>query len=116
MRFIETGRLGIDQGSIVLFSDFANGGPMWVGSGERESRRLIRFDAAFESPPAVMLGIALWDFDNSSNLRGDLKAETVTADGFALVFRTWEDTRVARLRIDWTAIGSLRDPERWRVD
>ena len=30
--------IGILQGSRVLFSDFADGGQMWTGQGERESR------------------------------------------------------------------------------
>jgi hypothetical protein len=32
-----------------------------------------------------------------------------------LVFRTWADTRVARIRADWTAIGAVRDEEDWDV-
>ena len=87
MQVLETGRLAIDQGSIVLVSDFANGGPMWAGAGPREICRPVRFAKAFERAPAVMMGVALWDFDNSSNLRAD-----------------------------WTAIGGLRDPDRWAVE
>ena len=35
--------IGILQGSRVLFSDFADGGMMWTGSGNRESRFLVAF-------------------------------------------------------------------------
>ena len=41
--------------------------------------------------------------------RADLTAENVSEKGFHLVFRTWGDTRVARVRADWLAIGAVRD-------
>ena len=39
----------------------------------------------------------------------------MTPDGFALVFRTWGDTRVARVRATWMAIGPVRDDDTWDV-
>jgi len=39
----------------------------------------------------------------------------VTATGFEIVFRTWADTRIARIRADWIAIGPARDEEDWDV-
>ena len=32
-----------------------------------------------------------------------------------MVFRTWGDTRVARMRIAWIAIGALSDEDDWDV-
>lgn len=108
--------LGIAQGSRQMFSDFANEGPMWTGSGPRESRHRIRFETAFLRAPVVMVGISMWDADSGTNLRADLTAENVSEAGFDLVFRTWGDTRIARIRADWTALGALTDPEYWSVD
>lgn len=99
----------------MMFSDFADDGPMWTGSGPRESRHLITFDEVFAAPPAVMVGISLWDIDGDTNLRSDLRAERVSETGFELVFRTWSDTRLARLRADWTAIGPLPDEDSWEL-
>jgi len=107
--------LGIDSGSVLMFSDFQNGGPMWTGEGEREARRHVRFSAAFAEAPTVILGLSLWDMDRRTNLRADLTAETVLSDGFDIVFRTWGDTRVARIRVDWTALGPRFDPEMWTL-
>ncbi|MFN6979263.1 MAG: H-type lectin domain-containing protein [Gemmobacter sp.] len=107
--------VGVAQGSVMLFSDFADGGPMWTGSGPREVRRRVRFDEAFETAPAVMVGVSLWDLDRETNMRADVSAEKVTARGFELVFRTWGDTRVARIRADWMAIGRLHDDDIWTV-
>lgn len=108
--------LGIVQGSRQMFSDFANDGPMWTGSGARESRHHIRFETAFVGVPAVMVSISMWDADSGSNLRADISADYITELGFDLVFRTWGDTRIARIRADWTAIGALSDPEIWALD
>lgn len=110
------GTVGIQQGTRVLFSDFATDGVMWTGSGDREIRHQISFGEPFREPPAVMLGISLWDADHATNLRADLTAEHVTARCFDLVFRTWGDTRIARLRADWTAIGPMRDPDDWDIE
>ena len=37
MKRLTSGSVGIQQGSRVLFSDYADGGVMWTGEGERES-------------------------------------------------------------------------------
>lgn len=115
MKRIGSGSVGIEQGSRVLFSDFADGGAMWTGHGNRESRHMITFKQAFDQTPAVMVSISMWDIDNKHNSRADITAEKVTLAGFELVFRTWADSRVARVRADWTAIGSVKSDEDWDV-
>ena len=115
MKRISSHPVGIAQGSRLMFSDFANDGPMWTGSGPRESRHIITFSEPFAAPPAVMVGISMWDMDAQTNLRADIMAERVTEKGFDLVFRTWSDTRVARIRADWTAIGPLPDEDAWDI-
>lgn len=116
MKRIARNQIGIVQGSRVLFSDFVNGGPLWTGEGARESRHVVNFSEAFAGPPAVTVGISLWDVDHKANLRGDITAENVTERGFHIVFRTWGDTRIARLRADWLAIGPVKDEDQWDVD
>lgn len=107
--------IGVLQGSRILFSDYVTNGPMWTGSGNRESRSHIDFGTPFLAPPAVIVGISLFDLDHATNMRADLVAERVTAADFMLVFRTWGDTRIARIRADWTAIGPVRDADDWDV-
>lgn len=109
------GKIGVEQGSTVLFSDFANDGTMWAGSGPREVRHIQRFKESFGEVPAVMVGISMWDMDHKVNSRADISAENVTTKGFQIVFRTWGDTRVARIRADWTAIGPVSDDDDWDV-
>ncbi len=113
MKRIAAGSVGVDQGSRVLFSDFADGGVMWTGQGPRESRHIVKFAERFTDIPTVLVGMSMWDMDQKTNSRADLQAENITVDGFHLVFRTWGDTRVARVRADWTAIGPMRDDEQW---
>lgn len=113
MKRITAGKVGIVQGSRVLFSHFVNDGPMWAGDGAREARASIVFSEPFLAPPAVSATISLWDFDKGTNLRAEITPERVAEDGFDLVFRTWGDTRVARIRADWLAIGPVRDEDDW---
>jgi hypothetical protein len=110
-----SGAIGIEQGSRILFSDFAHDGAMWTGEGPREVRQAQVFKEPFLGPPAVTVGISMWDIDHKTNSRVDISAENVTAMGFEIVFRTWADTRVARIRADWIAIGPARDEDDWDV-
>lgn len=107
--------VGVDSGDVVLFTDYENGGDMWTGRGQRERRRRIRFSESYQEAPTVQLSLSLWDVDASTVMRADLAAEAVTESGFDMVFRTWGDTRVARVRVAWTAIGSLPDDDQWDV-
>ena len=105
--------IGVDQGNDEVFSDFANGGAMWTGDGSRERRKSIRFSEPFRSEPTVQVSLSLWDMDQSANVRADINAENVTRTGFDLVFRTWGDTRVARVRMSWMAIGEVKSEDDW---
>ncbi|WP_395006558.1 H-type lectin domain-containing protein [Cypionkella sp.] len=116
MKRIVSSSIGILQGSRLLFSDFADGGAMWTGKGERESRHMITFREAFMSTPAVQVSISMWDIDHRHTARADITAENITPAGFQLVFRTWDDTRIARVRGDWMAIGAVKNDDLWEVD
>ncbi len=98
-----------------MFSDFADGGVMWTGSGDRESRHIVTFKDPFHEAPAVTVSISMWDIAHGTNARADLMAENVTEKGFHLVFKTWGDTRVARIRADWVALGPVRDEDDWDI-
>ncbi|MGH1368492.1 MAG: H-type lectin domain-containing protein [Maritimibacter sp.] len=110
---IRTHRMGIDQGSKVLFSDFVTDGAMWTGDGDREIRMKIKFSEAFSDAPAVMVGMSMWDIDKETNSRIDISSENVTPKDFDIVFRTWGDTKVARIRADWIAFGEVPDEDDW---
>jgi hypothetical protein len=111
-----SGVIGVEQGSRVLFNDYAHDGPMWTGEGPREVRLPQGFGNSFVGPPLVSIGISMWDIDRNTNSRVDIAAENVTASGFEIVFRTWADTRIARIRADWMAIGPTRDEDDWEVE
>ena len=115
MKRLENHMIGIDQGDIVLFSDFKDGGDMWTGSGQRERRHRITFETEFLTVPSVQVSISMWDVDAVTALRADVSAEVVSEAGFEAVFRTWGDTRVARVRVAWMAIGALRHADEWEL-
>jgi hypothetical protein len=115
MKRLRSHLIGIAQGDTVLFSDFEDGGVMWTGHGQRERRRRIEFSEPFREAPSVQTSVSLWDMDASTTIRADVSAEAITEAGFDLVFRTWGDTRVARARIGWIAMGELSDDDDWDV-
>lgn len=108
--------MAIDQGSVMLFSHHESGGEMWTGTGPRALRSRVTFGAEFLHPPVVHVSMGLIDVETSANLRTDIAAEGVDREGFSIVFRTWGDSRVARIRADWLALGPGEDPEIWKVD
>ncbi len=113
MRKLRSHLFGIDSGSLVLFSDFLDDGEMWTGDGERILRRYVEFSEAYANPPVVNVTMSMWDIDGATNQRVDIAAADITAEGFTIVFQTWGDTRVARVRADWTAYGEAHDEEGW---
>ena len=116
MKRLKSGLIGVEQGSLVLFSDFEDGGVMWTGDGPREKRRRITFSECFAAPPSVQVALSMWDLDRETNPRADISAIEVHPGGFTILFQTWGDTRVARVRADWMAIGELADDSLWDVD
>ncbi|MDF0601500.1 H-type lectin domain-containing protein [Psychromarinibacter sp. C21-152] len=115
MKRLRNHHIGVDQGSVLMFSDFENGGRMWSGDGARQRRKKVKFAESYRAPPAVHVSIAMWDTDGNTNQRADIAAEKITETGFELVFRTWGDSRVARVRADWMAVGELRHADDWEL-
>ena len=115
MKRLSSHTIGVDSGEVVLFSDYEDGGEMWTGRGQRERRRHIKFSEPYNKPPAVQLSISMWDVDTSTTIRSDLNAESITKTGFDMVFRTWGDTRIARIRIAWSSIGEMPDDDAWEL-
>lgn len=105
--------VGVDQGEHVMFSDFENNGKMWSGAGTRQRKKTIVFSEEFAEPPSVHVSLSLWDMDKNTNLRADVQAKNISRSGFDMIFRTWGDTRVARVRLSWLAIGPVRSDEDW---
>ncbi|MDB6178829.1 H-type lectin domain-containing protein [Paracoccus sp. Z330] len=100
--------VAVTQGSVMMFSAFEDGGIMWSGSGPRIERSKVVFSRPFISRPVVHVSLGMWDIDGAQNQRADISAENIEATGFEIVFRTWGDTRVARVRAEWLAIGAMR--------
>ena len=115
MKKLRSHTVGIDSGDVVLFSDYEDGGEMWTGRGQRERRRHIKFSEEYKTEPTVQLTLSLWDVDAATTMRADIQAEAITRSGFDMVFRTWGDTRVARVRISWVAMGELSEQDDWDV-
>lgn len=114
MRRIGGHRVGLAQGEVVI-SDVETDGPLWGGAGRRERRASVRFGEAFREAPLVQVALTMFDLSNETNARADVRAEEVTETGFLVALRTWGDTRIARVRVGWLAIGPAPDEDDWEV-
>jgi hypothetical protein len=88
-----------------LFNHVDTNDFMWSGDGARHVRVELTFDIPFAAPPAVTAALSGIDSSQSENLRFNIRCEDITADGFTLVFDTWDNTRIARACVAWTAQG-----------
>lgn len=116
MRRFAHAAVGVTRGAQVLFSAFEDGGEMWTGEGPRLVRYPVRFDETFLDPPTVHVALGMWDSDGAANQRLDVAADRITTSGFEIVFRTWGDSRIARVRAEWLAIGPVAHDEDFDVD
>ncbi|WP_134724635.1 H-type lectin domain-containing protein [Paracoccus luteus] len=108
--------IGVLRGSQILFSAFEDGGEMWTGEGARSVRFPVSFPQSFLSPPVVHVGLGMWDMGVGHNQRADIAPVEVGEAGFVLLFKTWGDTQVARVRADWIAIGPVPHLDTFDVD
>ncbi len=115
MKRLRNHLIGVDHGDVVLFSDFEHDGVMWTGEGARQTRAHVEFSESFRAPPVVQVNLSMWDMASDTNARADVQSEDITNEGFAIVFRTWGDTKIARVRVAWQAIGELRQADEWDV-
>ena len=115
MKRVASHLIGVDQGDLILFSDYEDDGEMWTGTGDRERIVPVVFSEAYRKPPSVQVAMSLLDMATGPSIRADVGTRNITEKGFEIVFRTWEDSRVARVRVAWTAIGELPDDEEWQL-
>lgn len=113
MKRLDNHVIGVEQGDVILFSDFEDDGEMWKGNGPRAARRSVSFSEHFSQAPSVSLQLSMIDMSNDAYIRADLQSEDVSTSGFDIVFRTWGDSRVARIRVAWQAIGALPSEDTW---
>ncbi len=113
MKRIYASTIGVDQGSEMLFSDFDTDGDMWTGDGERERRVSVSFSENFKNAPNVMVSLEMFDMDNQTNQRAEIIVENITCTGCEIVFKTWGDTKIARARAAWMAIGGVDADDNW---
>ncbi len=116
MKKLENHLIGVDQGEAILFSDFEHDGPMWSGEGTRDVIHPVRFSSRFRAIPAVSCSLSMLDMSNKAFTRFDLKTRNVTEEGFDIVFSTWADSKIARVRIAWQAIGELPHDDDWDIE
>lgn len=115
MKKLNGHRVGVDSGCENVVSDFTDDGEMWVGQGQRARSLVVKFSEPFLRPPTVQLGVAMSDVSNDANARLEIAAEDITNTEFNIVFQTWGDTKIARLRANWLAIGEVETDEVWDV-
>lgn len=90
---------------------FGESSPGWAlleptpGSGERSHTGRVRFERSFQAPPVVQIGITGFDIDNGANARLNVGIIVVDSEGFDVELRTWWNSRLWSVDLNWIAIG-----------
>jgi hypothetical protein len=75
------------------------------GKGERSFTGRVKFAQAFQAPPVVQIGITGFDIDNGDNARLNVGIVDVDGEGFGVELRTWWNSRLWSVDLNWIAIG-----------
>lgn len=52
------------------------------------------------------MSLSMGAIGRSANRQADIPADRVTRSGFEILFQTWGDTHVARIRAGWLIFGA----------
>lgn len=66
----------------------------------------VAFDRGFASTPVVHVGITGFDMDHSDNARLEVNIVSVDPEGFGVELRTWWNSRLWSVKLNWLAIGA----------
>jgi hypothetical protein len=94
-RTVQSGTVGAGMGT--------QGWSLLTGTGERAIRLPVRFPQPFPRPPTVTVALSMFDIIDGSNIRLQVDAQDVTAEGFTAVIKTWADSQVFHTTLSWVA-------------
>jgi len=73
------------------------------GNGDRIMQKEVRFKKPFQSMPDVTVTVTFLDADKNQNIRYDVKAISVSRDGFVIRIKTWNNTKIFGMGGYWFA-------------
>lgn len=76
-----------------------------TGTGEREFTSHVDFKEAYAQKPVVVLAISGLDVLNAANNRITATATNVTPRGFDINYKTWANSQIWSVFLNWTAFG-----------
>ncbi|HBE16224.1 MAG TPA: hypothetical protein DEG17_16560 [Cyanobacteria bacterium UBA11149] len=75
------------------------------GTGERKFTTHVDFKEPYKQPPVVVVSISGMDVRTSANNRLVVTSKNVTASGFDVECKTWGDSQIWSVFLNWTAFG-----------
>ena len=70
------------------------------GSGQLVS---ISFKTPFKLPPKVTIGLTLIDTHKDQNVRVNVKAQSITTQGFQILIKPWDVSITYQVHVSWMA-------------
>ena len=86
------------------------------GTGDRVMQKEVRFSPPLESIPDVNIFVSYVDADKKYNFRYDVKALSISRDGFVLRIKTWSEGLVYAIGGYWLAEGEKLEIEEEEIE
>lgn len=75
----------------------------WAGA--KMDLHYHKFDVPYTSKPFIQVGVSSIDHETDANTRYDVFVRNVDNNGFTLECRTWADSKLYHVYVDWIAIA-----------
>ena len=79
--------------------------PMAEASNIRSCTGRVDFERSFVAAPVVQIGVTGFDIHNGDNARLQVGLLSVDHKGFTVELRTWWNSRLWSVNLNWIAIG-----------
>jgi hypothetical protein len=83
----------------------SNARTLLEGTGERKFSTHVNFPEPYQEPPVVVLSLSGLDVLNNANNRVTVKPINITQKGFDVEYKTWGDTKIQSVFLNWTSFG-----------
>jgi len=94
----------MESGRITMHSDESEW-RLHEGEGNRSADKIVHFQAPFQSPPQVIVGLTMVDIERNRNARLAVEVTDVQTGSCQVEFKTWLDTLVWGAEASWIAFG-----------
>ncbi len=98
----------IQTGTVEVSATTPGYASLQKGNGERAVMIDVAFAKSFEVKPDIIISVNSIDIPKESSIRISAKAISISRDGFTIIVKTWEDSKINGVTVSWIAISQKK--------